>query len=1814
MTFTAPPATSSSTAPTTSILATTLPEEKQPEEEARKLLKEENFSYEALQDIVEAMDFHRAKKSKDKLHGERVHKGTMMFGLYAYGNQFGISNNTRKYPAVCAYVNKWLDHVFGDSLPGWTSFVINVNMRAFPHGDHHNRVHTFNGTVSLGSFCKGELWIQCPPGEPRGAQDSLTQWRKTKQGKRVLGKLISTRRSPLVFDPKLLHATCRWTGTRISLTAYTARTVDQASDNLVQELREYGFRVKVPQAPQTVMMCSADEDPDDEQSRLQCEHDYETVFDQHESCSAVRFDAARMLKHMYEWVTTSRRALPRRSKALVTSHEPDEPRGEDGPVAGRRDTGSEASGTTSGRGHLEAFDHVVDDDVGNGETASGGGLHRTEGRPPLRREGDRASGQSQSSPEEGQGGADCAGTGKTTTSLESPREVQSPSSRMQPPGRCSSVPSQCEDDVVDLHRLRVPVGTLLREEPGHPRTRESGRESSETSWDARRGISSFSSTSQGQAGTGSASSGLGSTRKAEDGTCAQAIDDIHYAGDDVQQPEECGGVVQGLCQGDDPWTTILFNGDNYDFEGEKNKLGIAPGPEIQVDNKGRPPRGVRAELGRGHPRRCRDGGDPGGGDPCRALNQGRWLVHGSSLPSSNCKNLQELGKTLQVRGWILKTVLVMLSMAQSTWHSAEFLNRPTRDTLLWNHRQQEWKGWPAGDEWQPHPGDVRCEVWNCEDMSWDWLSDTEGKSFPLNKEVNQRLVDMLSKNQPVFEIYSPPRVLKKVQKFGLKPGLSMDLKTGWDFSLPADRQEALRLLSVHRPALTVLSPPCTTFSTLRFLSNYKRDKKQVEREQQGGKQHLNFAIQLANVQMDAGRGFLFEHPARATSWNQPGLKKLAEDPRVFSVEVDMCAFGLKHPSGMPAKKPTLLLTNIEDVAKTLPRRCRGNHPHAPLLSGSAAEAAKYTPHFVEAILRGLTKHLQQFHYPIFGLPDQDGQLVCRHLQPRHSPPTPAECKQFQVDALKFTGKRIIVKNFVDGRNKVVEDHWPSSVPAADATPWSGTTSFAVEPEVILPDKFVVCAAWIAKAAAHDLHHYLTTEQAFQAEYAYLFPSHRILGHEGVDRQRRPANFAPPTPAEATDAMEVDSDEEAVAHELREQPDFEANEHDDEEVYVAPPLRRELYRVHRNLGHPDLNTFVRALKHAGVKNDILRWVRRCFRCPICESRKKPDSHRPAHLTKAMGFNEVVGVDLMFFHKKILVNMVCWGTSYQWVQRIKDKSSEEVTRAVMTSWVAHYGPPRLLVADQGTEFTSRVFTQTMSDQGVMLHFADIRAPWQNARTERFGGIWKSKLALVLDETVATTEEEFDIAVAATTWARNMMYNRSGFSPRQRVFGTSLRLPASVLSDDYLDRNFLAAPETDYMKKAAEMRERASKAWLEDQDRQSVAKAARSNVRTSDLKPVAPGDVVFVWRATQDYTGWAGPGFVVAEASNGRSLWVSVRGYLVKAAREQVRRATSEESLGVEIMKTLTTELLEDLESGRSKSYKDIEDEGMPNEDDDVNSPSMTDVEDAIAAQEAREVLQRENLEIPLASIPEEEDDSVSREGAQRATESELSTREPSMAPEGGAMGSRRSSVMEPEAFPGRRTIRVDEGSSGTMAFGPMREDREEAARAMPYPFTQGPMPWPSAGNTSTFMEVNNKIFDCQDGARWWFDKVHGRWEIAGNEKKAPKFTAALSWVFYSYADKRFYLTKKKESPGQVEFSKLPEKEKEIFRKARDKEIKPLLDSGAIKILSLEESRKFRKEFPDRVLPSRYVDRWKPTEEFSVLPENFQGGTIEDEKVAP
>ena len=64
---------------------------------------------------------------------------------------------------------------------------------------------------------------------------------------------------------------------------------------------------------------------------------------------------------------------------------------------------------------------------------------------------------------------------------------------------------------------------------------------------------------------------------------------------------------------------------------------------------------------------------------------------------------------------------------------------------------------------------------------------------------------------------------------------------------------------------------------------------------------------------------------------------------------------------------------------------------------------------------------------------------------------------------------------------------------------------------------------------------------------------------------------------------------------------------------------------------------------------------------------------------------------------------------------------------------------------------------------------------------------------------------------------------------------------------------------------------------------------------------------------------------------SLWISLRGYLAKASRSQVRKATSEENLGAELVQHLSAQMIEGLENNSLRHYRDVIPEGDPDPED-------------------------------------------------------------------------------------------------------------------------------------------------------------------------------------------------------------------------------------------------------------------------------------------
>ena len=215
----------------------------------------------------------------------------------------------------------------------------------------------------------------------------------------------------------------------------------------------------------------------------------------------------------------------------------------------------------------------------------------------------------------------------------------------------------------------------------------------------------------------------------------------------------------------------------------------------------------------------------------------------------------------------------------------------------------------------------------------------------------------------ICEVFSPPRVTEHAGKHGLRPGWSLDVRcadgvTGrrWDLTSRSDQDAAFEMLRRDKPHTVILCPPCTKFCALLRLSRTQVDR----REWLDAVRMVNVAVKMAEIQLDGGRHFVFEHPLTASSWRLPSLQRLRRRAGVLETVIHQCRYGLvsEDREGLaPAKKPTRLLTSSTAIRDELCLRCDGGHRHVQLISGRPAAAQTYPPGLCEAIVRGVVTEL-----------------------------------------------------------------------------------------------------------------------------------------------------------------------------------------------------------------------------------------------------------------------------------------------------------------------------------------------------------------------------------------------------------------------------------------------------------------------------------------------------------------------------------------------------------------------------------------------------------------------------------------------------------------------------------------------------------------------------------------------------------------------------------------------------------------------------------------------------------------------------------------
>ncbi|CAE6927060.1 unnamed protein product [Symbiodinium sp. CCMP2592] len=150
-------------------------------------------------------------------------------GVFVHGGVVGLRRTTGLFPN-CIQV---FARLIREAQPGFvfSSLSVNQNVRTLPHIDKNNLSGEPNLVVPLSRFRSGRIWVLAESGSERLRH----------RGKDHFGEVLPVNERAVSFDPRRLHATQPWTGTRVVLIGFTVRGCEKLSDAQRAEALDLGF-------------------------------------------------------------------------------------------------------------------------------------------------------------------------------------------------------------------------------------------------------------------------------------------------------------------------------------------------------------------------------------------------------------------------------------------------------------------------------------------------------------------------------------------------------------------------------------------------------------------------------------------------------------------------------------------------------------------------------------------------------------------------------------------------------------------------------------------------------------------------------------------------------------------------------------------------------------------------------------------------------------------------------------------------------------------------------------------------------------------------------------------------------------------------------------------------------------------------------------------------------------------------------------------------------------------------------------------------------------------------------------------------------------------------------------------------------------------------------------------------------------------------------------------------------------------------------------------------------------------------------------
>ena len=204
---------------------------------AREIRLQKQYSFLHIQDVLLRFAEQLASttsSTRPHARGTRPGHNSITLGAYSHGAFHGITLVTQRFGELVRMLNGFLR----SQLPQerWSTLMISYNVKTLPHRDVHNHQCSRNIVAGFGNFENGGLWIH---GEPPDGTPLVR--RQLSDGSVQRGYVRDVRHQLVTFDPKTLHATQGWKGTRLVVSAYTTRLVEALSKEDRRKLYQLEF-------------------------------------------------------------------------------------------------------------------------------------------------------------------------------------------------------------------------------------------------------------------------------------------------------------------------------------------------------------------------------------------------------------------------------------------------------------------------------------------------------------------------------------------------------------------------------------------------------------------------------------------------------------------------------------------------------------------------------------------------------------------------------------------------------------------------------------------------------------------------------------------------------------------------------------------------------------------------------------------------------------------------------------------------------------------------------------------------------------------------------------------------------------------------------------------------------------------------------------------------------------------------------------------------------------------------------------------------------------------------------------------------------------------------------------------------------------------------------------------------------------------------------------------------------------------------------------------------------------------------------------